>query len=243
MNNKKTLSIRFKSLLLWIIMSIAAILAFFFTTLLTFNSLKIRHKVAFYWTRLFNFCAENICGLTFEVIGKENIPLSPAIIASNHQSIWETLCFSSFFPPHVWVLKSSLLKIPFFGWALKACGPIPINRDNKRTAMKIILNVGELRIKEGFFILSFPEGTRLKIKERKPYQNGTARLAILLQKPIVPVAHNAGLFLPKNSLCLFPGKITVMVCPPILVDKDSNLPDLTLKLETTINNELDKLNV
>ena len=243
MNKKKTFSIRLKSTLLWTIMSVATIIAFISTTILMFNSLKIRHKVAIYWTKLFNLCAKKICGLSFEVIGKENIPDYPVIIASNHQSIWETLCFSSIFPPHVWILKDTLLKIPVFGWALKSCGPIPINRKNKTTSIKTVLEFGKIRMEERLSILSFPEGTRLNPKERKKYKYGTAQLAVLLNKSIIPVAHNAGLFFPKNNLCLFPGKITVKICPVILAEKNSNINELTLKLESIINKELDNLNV
>ena len=239
----KTLSIRIRSTLLWTIMSVATILAFIMTTVLMFNSLKTRHRVAYYWTRLFNLCANKLCGLSFEVIGRENIPKDTIIIASNHQSIWETLCFSSIFPVHVWVLKSSLLNIPVFGWALRSCGPIPFNRSYKSTAMKSILRLGKLRLENGFSILTFPEGTRLNPKERKRYKFGTVQLAYLLQKSILPVAHNAGVFFPKNTLCLFPGKITVKILPVILVNENSDVNDIKAQLEYTINHELDKLNV
>ena len=73
---------------------------------------------------------------------------------------------------------------------------------------------------------------------RKKYKTGTARLAILLDAAILPVAHNAGYCYPKTGLCLYPGIVTVKICPPIYHNNE-DLNELTLRLETCINTELD----
>ena len=77
-------------------------------------------------------------------------------------------------------------------------------------------------------------------KERKKYKAGTARLAILLDVPILPVAHNAGYFYPKTGLCLYPGTVTVKICPPIYRNND-DIDELTERVEVCINTELDKM--
>ena len=235
-----TLNIRIRSTVLWTIMGVYSIFIFFVGVLFLPFKVRIRHKVVTTWTWVFNFCARNICGVKYEVIGVEYIMNTPAIIASNHQSMWETLCFSQIFPQHVWVLKSELLKLPFFGWALKISAPIAIDRSTGSDAMQKVLTQGLDRFKQGFWIMTFPEGTRLMPKERKKYKAGTARLAILLDVPILPVAHNAGYFYPKTGLCLYPGTVTVKICPPIYRNND-DIDELTERVEVCINTELDRM--
>jgi 1-acyl-sn-glycerol-3-phosphate acyltransferase len=237
---KPTLSVRMRSLILWAIMVVYSIVIFIVAVFVCPFPARIRHKIIISWTWLFNFCARNICQVKYQVIGKEHIMQTPAIIASNHQSMWETLCFSQIFPQHVWVLKKSLLKIPFFGWALKISAPIGIDRSTGGNAMKEVLKVGLDRFKQGFWIMTFPEGTRLAPKARKKYKTGAARLAILLDTPILPVAHNAGYFYPHNGLWLYPGTVTVKICPPIYRSSDDALL-LTEQIEKCINTELNKM--
>lgn len=234
---KPTLEVRVRSTILWTIMSFYTVFIFIVSLAITKFNPRIRHRVIITWTWLFNWCARNICGVKYEVIGKENILDQPAIIASNHQSMWETLCFCQIFPQHVWVLKNELLNIPFFGWALRTAAPIGINRDSGSGAMTAVLNQGLDRFKHGFWILTFPEGTRLLPGERKKYKLGTARLAVLLDAPILPVVHNAGTCYPKTGLCLYPGVITVSILKT-MVRKNDDITEITNELESVINKEL-----
>lgn len=236
-----TFSIRVRSTILWSIMGIYSIIIFIVALLVAVFSPRVRHKIIISWTWIFNFCARNICGVKYQVIGAENILDKPAIIASNHQSIWETLCFSQIFPQHVWVLKEELTKIPFFGWALSFASPISINRNSRTAAMNKVMEQGKDRFKQGFWILTFPEGTRLLPKQRKKYKSGTARLALLLNSPILPVAHNAGCFYPKTGLCLYPGTVTVKIGEAI-EGNGLSVEELTERLETVINQMLDEIN-
>ncbi|MBP9743101.1 MAG: 1-acyl-sn-glycerol-3-phosphate acyltransferase [Burkholderiales bacterium] len=237
----KTFRVRFCSTLLWLIMGIYSIIIFFIAVIVLPFPARVRHKIIISWTWLFNFCAKNICGVKYQVFGKEYIMNFPAIIASNHQSMWETLCFSQIFPQHVWVLKNSLLKIPFFGWALKISAPIGIDRNIGGEAIKEVLTQGLDRFKQGFWIMTFPEGTRLLPTQRKQYKTGTARLALLLNAPVLPVAHNAGSCYPNAGLCLYPGLITVKICPPIYSSADGDVIHFTKQISNAINAELDKM--
>ncbi|MCC2626055.1 MAG: phospholipid/glycerol acyltransferase [Burkholderiales bacterium] len=237
---KPTLIVRARSTTLWTIMGVYTIIIFFAALLTAFCKPVTRNRVICTWTWLFNFCARNICGVKYQVIGAENIPNTPTIIASSHQSMWETLCFTQIFPQHVWVLKEELLKIPFFGWALSFAAPISINRNSSAKAMDKVLKQGRERFSQGFWILTFPEGTRLMPKERKKYKFGTAKLAILLNSQILPVAHNAGYCYPKTGLCLYPGLITVKVGKPIRPD-NRGAEELTYQLEVRTNAMLDEI--
>jgi 1-acyl-sn-glycerol-3-phosphate acyltransferase len=155
------------------------------------------------------------CGVRYRVIGRENIPEMPSIILSKHQSAWETLAFQQIFPPQVWVLKRELLWVPFFGWGLAMTSPIAINRSAGREALKQLVSQGKDRLAKGFWVVIFPEGTRMPPGTKGKYHIGGAWLSTHTGSTVIPVAHNAGEFWPKNSFIKKPGAITVSIGKPI----------------------------
>jgi 1-acyl-sn-glycerol-3-phosphate acyltransferase len=156
-----------------------------------------------------------IVGISYRVEGLENLPAGPAVILSKHQSAWETIVFQQIFPPLSFVLKKNLLYIPFFGWGLALFSPIAIDRAAGREALKQIEAQGKQRLKSGFWVLIFPEGTRVAPGESGQYQVGGAWLAVKAGVPVVPVAHNAGRCWPKNGFVKYPGEIVVKIGSPI----------------------------
>jgi 1-acyl-sn-glycerol-3-phosphate acyltransferase len=156
-----------------------------------------------------------LCGVRWKVEGRENLPQRPAIILSKHQSAWETLAFQHIFPPQVHVLKRELLWIPFFGWGLALMSPIAIDRARGIAALRQIARKGRERLEQGFWVVVFPEGTRVAPRQKRKYQLGGAWLAAHARAPVVPVAHNAGSCWPRNSFLKFPGEVTVRIGPAI----------------------------
>jgi len=175
----------------------------------------VRYQVISCWSKILIVALQYVCGIRYEVFGRENIPTQPCIILCKHQSAWETLALQSIFPPQVWVLKKELLWIPFFGWGLATLSPIAINRRAGTKALKHMAIEGKKRLAAGFFIVIFPEGTRVAPGKRIPYQPGGAWLARKTNCPVVPVAHNAGTCWPKNALIKYPGVIRVYIGKPI----------------------------
>ncbi|MDG1454042.1 MAG: lysophospholipid acyltransferase family protein [Methylophilaceae bacterium] len=191
-----------------------------FTTigLLTFPfPAQTRYRFLSLWARCMLWWLRISCGLSFNVKGRENIPNSPSIILCKHQSAWETLALQLIFPPQVWVLKRSLLLIPFFGWALALTSPIAINRAAGREALKQLVTQGKDRLAKKFWVVIFPEGTRTAPGKLGKYHIGGAWLAThtQTQTQVVPVAHNAGEFWRKNSWLKHPGVIQVSIGKPI----------------------------
>lgn len=179
---------------------------------------RYRYRVISQWARISLWWLKRTCGLDYEVLGKENIPAGNGVILCKHQSTWETLALQSIFPEQVWLLKKELLWIPFFGWGLALLKPIAINRKAGRKAMRQLLEQGIERLRDGLWVVIFPEGTRVAPGEKGHYHVGGALLAERSGFPVVPVAHNAGEFWPRHGFLKYPGKIRIVVGPVI----DSN---------------------
>jgi 1-acyl-sn-glycerol-3-phosphate acyltransferase len=188
-------------------------------TLIAFLALPLnpvtRNVLISGWARSMIWWLRITCNIRHEVTGQENLPDSPSIILSKHQSAWETLAFQAIFPTQVYVLKRELLWIPIFGWGLAMSSPIAIDRSAGREALKKLVANGAARLKSGLWVVIFPEGTRIAPGEKSKYQIGGAWLATHTKTQVVPVAHNAGRYWAKNSFIKKPGIIQLHIGKPI----------------------------
>jgi 1-acyl-sn-glycerol-3-phosphate acyltransferase len=163
-------------------------------------------------------------------------------VLSKHSSTWETLALTQFLPPLAYVAKKELLSIPFFGWGFALASPITIDRKAGTDAMHQIAKQGRARFEQGFWIVVYPEGTRIKAGRRAKYKTGGARLATELGVPVLPVAHNAGYLWPKGVFGKRPGTLTISFGKPIAPDgKDAQT--LTREVERWIEAEVTRLGV
>ena len=178
--------------------------------------LSLRYRLTAGWPRLAIWGAKVILGLRWQVKGWENLPDAPAIVLSKHQSAWETMFFAAHLPRDVcFVYKRELHRVPFFGWGLALLDMIAIDRSDRRGAMEQVFQLGSKKMAEGRWPILFPEGTRVAPGQVGRYQAGGARLAAQAGVPVIPIAHNAGEFWPRNAFIKRPGLITVSIGPPI----------------------------
>lgn len=175
----------------------------------------LRNDLISGWARSMLWWLKVTCNIRHEITGLENITDSPTIVLSKHQSAWETLAFQAIFPTQVYVLKRELLWIPIFGWGLAMSSPIAIDRSAGREALKKLVANGQARLSRGFWVVIFPEGTRITPGERSKYHIGGAWLATHTKTQVLPVAHNAGEYWAKNTFIKKPGVIKMHIGKPI----------------------------
>jgi len=186
------------------------------------------------------FALQHICGIRYEVNGRENIPAQTSIIFSKHQSTWETLALQIIFPPMAFVIKRELLWVPFFGWGLAAMRPVAINRSSGHAAIKQMVTKGTERLKQGIWVSIFPEGTRVAPDSKGRYRIGGAILAAKSAYSVVPVAHNAGEFWPRGQFIKRPGTIQVVIGPQI-PSNNRKPEDILADAENWIESTMEKI--
>jgi 1-acyl-sn-glycerol-3-phosphate acyltransferase len=199
-----------------------------------------RYRYITHWCALNLWAARVICGIRSRVIGTENVPTTPVIVACKHSSTWETLFLSRYLPPLSYVAKKELLSLPFFGWAFRLASPITIDRKAGQDAMVQISEQGRERFAHGFWIILYPEGTRIRAGRRVRYKTGAARLALQMRVPILPIAHNAGWVWPKGVMGKRPGTITLSIGKPIAPD-GLDAAELMQRVENWIEDEVARL--
>ena len=125
--------------------------------------------------------------------GGENIPQSgKVIIASNHVSYLDALFFTHFLfrngrAPR-FIGKEGVFRTPIIGKILLAAGQIPVVRESK-DATKALTHAIRL-LESGHCLGIYPEGTLTRDANGWPMtaKTGLARLAIITQSPVIPVA-------------------------------------------------------
>jgi 1-acyl-sn-glycerol-3-phosphate acyltransferase len=153
-----------------------------------------------------------ICGVKWQIEGIENLPDGPFILVSNHQSAWESFYLQTLRIPSASIIKKDLLYIPFFGWALACMKPIHLRRKYKIRSLKKVLSSGSRKLKNGFSIIIFPEGTRAKPHEGlRKFSNSCGSLSVSNNVPIIPICHNSGLYWQNKRFIKYPGTVIVRI--------------------------------
>lgn len=150
-----------------------------------------------------------ICNIKVEYRGVEKIPKGPLLIASKHQSMWETFALLQFFDEPLYILKRELTLIPFFGWYLIKAGMVAVDRRaGGRALLKMVRQASE-EVRRGRQLIIFPEGTRRPAGAPPAYKPGVAQLYASCRKNCMPVALNSGLFWPRRTFMRYPGTLVV----------------------------------
>lgn len=184
------------------------------------------------WSRGVVWGLRVICGLTFEVRGREHLPAGPCIVAGKHQAMWDTVIVPLLIKDPALVLKRELLVVPFYGWYAAKAKMIALNRGAHASALRRLLQQAKDRLRAGRSIVIFPEGTRKRPGAAPAYKPGVAALYTQLGVPCVPFALNSGHY--WKGWKRYPGTIVVAFLPAIQpgMKRPAFMADLEGSIET-----------
>ena len=198
--------------------------------------------IKFIWAKFFF----NLCLLPVRIIHEEKFdPKQQYIFCANHFSYLDIPLMGFTYHDFVFVGKSSLAKIPLFGYMFKKLH-ITVDRSSFRDRHKALLRSKEA-IEQGRSLLIFPEGGILTSNppEMARFKDGAFRTAIEKQISIIPVTIPYNwILLPDESVVLNRRASTIVYHKPIVV-KGMTMEDLeTLKMNTfaVIDSTLKKYN-
>ncbi|HZQ14497.1 MAG TPA: lysophospholipid acyltransferase family protein [Pseudolabrys sp.] len=190
-------------------------------------------EVAKAWGRV-NLLLLRVAGIGYEVRGREKIPPGALIVASKHQSAWETFALMPLFDNPLFILKRELQWIPVFGWLLIKGRMVPVNRGAGSQALIEMTERARVELGRGRQLIIFPEGTRRPAGAEPRYKYGVAHLYMAAGVPCLPVALNSGVFWPRRTLRRRPGTVVVEILDPIMpgLGKDEFFALLQDRIET-----------
>lgn len=163
-------------------------------------------------------------GLTFEVIGEENIPdKSPFMVYSNHQSFADIFSMLWLFKDHCqigFVAKEEWRKYKVISDAITYTRSIFLVRDNPREAIKALNDAKEV-LDMGFNLVIFPEGTRSKCHEMGEFKAAAFKFAEKAKVPILPVTLDGGYKLFEEIGSYQPCHVKITVHPLVHIEEMS----------------------
>lgn len=181
-----------------------------------------------------------VLGLDYIVIGGNNLPPAPYLVAMKHQSAWETMKLYALFGNPAIVLKKELMDAPILGTYAHVMDMIPVDRTRGREATKYMVKEARQILVDKRPLVVFPQGSRIAPGVKKPYKQGIIKLYEELNVPLVCVALNSGKFWGRNSFWKKPGLITIKIMPPIPpgLPSDQVFEMIQNQVETESNNLL-----
>src|SRR6202521_1702501 len=171
--------------------------------------------VAKAWARSSIWLMRVICRTKVEYRGLEKIPKGPLIVASKHQSMWETFALLQFFDSPLFIYKRELAMIPFFGWYLVKAGMIGVDRAGGMRSLMKMARRAPKEIRSGRQVIIFPEGTRTPGDAPPNYLTGVGQIYASSGVTCLPVALNSGLFWPRRTFMRYPGTLVVEFLDPL----------------------------
>ena len=179
---------------------------------------KALQRMFRYWSKGAVWLMRVVAGIDVRFVGLEKIPNGPILIASKHQSIWDTFIMYVILEDPQYILKQELMKIPFWGWYNRRVEHVSVDRHAGAKALRHMVTACVDRVVKGRQVIIFPEGTRTAPGEQLRYHPGVA--AVYQQMPdgvaVVPIALNSGKYWGRRKFLVSPGTITLEVLDPVM---------------------------
>jgi len=180
-----------------------------------------------------------------DITGREKIVKgTPYIIISNHQSMLDIIMLDCLRFRFKWISKIENFRVPLIGWYLRMARYITVDRGNKESKAEMMDRSQEC-LRKGISIMIFPEGTRSTDREIAPFKLGAFQLALMTDKPILPVViDGTGGILPKHGVVFSRGhKIRIRVLDPVHPGSfgTADPEALSVKFRDLLSDELQKM--
>lgn len=193
------------------------IIFFLFFSLVYFFSESFTSKLSYFWSKSVIKLIQYILNINYKITGYSNLSSKPVIIASNHQSAWETFFIYTLVKNPIYILKKELKKIPILSSYFKKLGFIYVDRETVfKSTKEILKQIKEKKVNNKRTIVIFPEGTRVKPGTEKNLGGGVFLLYKHLKLPIITIRHNSGNFWVNKKIKKCRGTIDVQIFPAIL---------------------------
>lgn len=166
------------------------------------------------WARSNVWLARVLAGIRYEIRGTPKTS-GPLIVASKHQSVFETFALIPHLDDPTYILKRELNWIPVFGWWSVKARMIPVDRGKGSEAMRRMTAIASEEAGAGRQIIIFPEGTRRPPGAEPSYRQGVSHLYERCGVPCQPVALNSGLYWPRRTWLRYPGTVVFDFLDPI----------------------------
>jgi 1-acyl-sn-glycerol-3-phosphate acyltransferase len=189
----KNLLLKIYSLLAWVTMAITSIIItpfFLLVWITTFWWDRRRvatHMMGTFWAWHYQSL---IPFWKLHLEGRKKIPWKrPVVMVANHRSLIDILALYKIRRPFKWTSKDENFKLPFIGMVLSLTNSIRINRESLRSGVQF-LSQAEKEIEKGSSIMLFPEGTRSKTMNMRPFKEGAFLLAKRTGCGVIPIVHS-----------------------------------------------------
>lgn len=209
-----------RSIIFWILIYISVILLVlcYFPLSLVYKKENLADICAKIWSQTALFLLRTLLNITYEIKGLEKIPNRPCIIASKHQSMWDTMIFHITCRYPAFVYKKELLKIPVYGWYISQMSGLKIDREGGASALKDLIKSTKALLAKNHNIIIFPQGTRVPYGAGAadyPYQVGVAAIYLAGNVEVVPANLDSGKHWGKSMIIKPNGTITIEFLDPI----------------------------
>jgi 1-acyl-sn-glycerol-3-phosphate acyltransferase len=210
----RSLLLKIFSLLAWITMALTSILItpfFLLVWVFTFWWDKRRvasHMMGTFWAWHYQSL---IPFWKLHLEGRKKVPWKrPVVLVANHRSLVDILALYKIRRPYKWTSKDENFKLPFIGMVLSLTKSIRIKRESFRSGAQF-LSQAESEIKKGSSILLFPEGTRSKTKDMRPFKEGAFLLAKKMKCGVIPIVHTGTEKTFDRGSWVLKGKATIYI--------------------------------
>lgn len=203
---------------------------------------RYAHNIACLWGDLI---IKTTPGWKTEIRGYEHLQEAKSkavIIISNHESAADIFALFTTWLQFRWLSKASVFSLPMIGQSMQWAGYVPVERGNQNSHKEAMAQ-SRYWLEQNISMLFFPEGSRSKDGQLKPFKTGAFRLSVDTGIPILPVViHGTRKMISKHSIVPNPANVVISALPAIQARDNEDIQSYMQRARELIKDELASLN-